>query len=64
MAGRPKKPADEVRENVLRVRLTQSERDVLDQAAHLSGLDTSTWVRHELLILARAKAEEGRGKKK
>jgi uncharacterized protein (DUF1778 family) len=61
MAGRPKKPEEQVRNNVLRVRLTEKEREELDQAAHLSGLDTSTWVRHELLSLARkvrAKQEE------
>jgi uncharacterized protein (DUF1778 family) len=53
MAGRPKKPKGQTRENVLRVRLTEDERKELDQAALISGLDTSTWVRYELLSLAR-----------
>ena len=53
MAGRPRKPTGLARNNILRVRLTEKEREELDQAADLSGLDTSTWVRHELLSLAR-----------
>jgi hypothetical protein len=53
MAGRPKKPKTDARTNVLRVRLTNNERKELDQAASTSGLDTSTWVRYELLSLAK-----------
>lgn len=53
MAGRPKKPEGEVRENVLRIRLTDEERAILDQAAKSKGLESSTWARMELLALAR-----------
>jgi hypothetical protein len=53
MAGRPRKPKGAARENVLRVRLTDKERGELDEAASVSGLDTSTWVRYELLSLAK-----------
>ena len=53
MLGRPKKPTDQVRNNVLRIRLTEGERVVLDQAAQEQNEDTSTWARTELL--ARAK---------
>ena len=53
MAGRPKKPENETRDNVLRVRLTDAERAAIDEAARTRGLETSTWVRMELLALAR-----------
>ena len=53
MAGRPRKQKSDARGNVLRVRLTESERKQLDQAASASGLETSTWVRFELLSLSK-----------
>lgn len=53
MAGRPKKPENESRENVLRIRLTDAEREAIDAAANTRGLETSTWARMELLALAR-----------
>jgi hypothetical protein len=53
MAGRPKKPDDEARGNVLRIRLTTEERKALDAAARSRGLESSTWARMELLALAR-----------
>jgi hypothetical protein len=53
MAGRPKKPEGEVRENVLRIRLTDSERAQLDRAAKSQDEETSTWARLELLMLAK-----------
>jgi hypothetical protein len=53
MAGRPKKPTTEVRENVLRIRLTDEERAALDEASKTRALDTSSWARAELLTLAR-----------
>ena len=53
MAGRPKKPDDEARGNVLRIRLTTEERKTLDEAAKSRGLESSTWARMELLTLAK-----------
>jgi hypothetical protein len=53
MAGRPKKDPDEVRSNVLRVRLTEEERTELNAAAASQGLETSSWARSALLALAR-----------
>jgi len=49
---RPKKPAGEVRENVLRIRLTEAERKQIDAAASAKHLDSSAWARSELLNLA------------
>ena len=54
MAGRPKKTESEVRANVLRIRLTEAEREEIEEAAQGRGLDTSAWARSELLKLARA----------
>ena len=49
------KQEDENRENILRIRLTGSERKELDQTAKNNSLDTSTWARMELIRLARSK---------
>lgn len=53
MAGRPRKPEGDARENVLRIRLTEAERKLLDAAAKEKILETSTWARAELIALAR-----------
>ena len=53
MKGRPKKDASERRENFLRIRLTDSERAALDEAAQSKSLDTSAWARTLLLDLAK-----------
>jgi len=52
MAGRPPKPDSKRRNNVLRIRLTDADRKIIDRAAKQSGLDTSTWARRMLLELA------------
>ena len=53
MAGRPRKPENDKRENFLRIRLTDAERARPYEAAKAKELDTSTWARSELLQLAR-----------
>lgn len=55
-AGRPKKPIDEQRSNILRIRLTETERKLIDEAANLKHLDTSAWVRSIILTEAEKKA--------
>jgi hypothetical protein len=57
MRGRPPKPDGEARDNVLRIRLTDAERAVLDAAAGAKTLDTSTWARSELLAIAKRAAD-------
>jgi len=52
MARHPK-PEGEARENVLRIRLTDDERTLLDNAAKSKTLETSTWARSELVSLAK-----------
>lgn len=51
--ARPRKPEGEVRENILRIRLTEAERSALDREAQARGEETSTWARRTLLALAR-----------
>lgn len=51
--GRPKKTKEERRTNVLRIRLTQAERDQLDAAAAGKSLDVSAWGRSILIEAAR-----------
>lgn len=53
MAGRPKKPAGEAKSNVLRIRLAEADRRILDRAAQVKSLDTSAWARSELMALAK-----------
>ncbi len=53
MAGRPKKPKSESKSFMLRVRMTEAERELLDRAAKLKSLQLSSWVRSELVALAR-----------
>jgi uncharacterized protein (DUF1778 family) len=50
---RPRKPAGEAKTFMLRVRMTQEERDLLEEAANLKSLQLSSWVRSEMLALAR-----------
>jgi uncharacterized protein (DUF1778 family) len=53
MAGRQKKPAAEAKTYMLRIRMTENERRLLEEAAKTKTLETSTWARSELVILAR-----------
>ena len=57
--GRPKKPIGAARGNILRIRLTDEERKLIDAAAEAKSLDSSAWARSELLSLAR-KIPDGR----
>jgi hypothetical protein len=45
--GRPR--AADGRSNILRIRLTDAERQSVDEAAKSLGLETSTWARMEIL---------------
>lgn len=51
--GRPEKPDREKRINVLRIRLNDAEREVLDAAAESQALDVSVWARAVLIREAR-----------
>ena len=53
MAGKPKDPK-RVKTYTLRVRMTDAERLLLEQAARLRSLETSTFARSELVALSRA----------
>jgi uncharacterized protein (DUF1778 family) len=53
MAGRHKKPAAESKTYMLRIRMTEAERVLLEEAAKVRSLETSTWARSELVALAR-----------
>jgi hypothetical protein len=58
MRGRHKKKQTDRRENVLRIRLTEAEREILDDMAQELGLDTSSWARSELLQIAKSPKHE------
>jgi hypothetical protein len=53
MANRKKKPAAEAKTYMLRIRMTEADRALLETAARLKSLETSTWARSELVALAR-----------
>lgn len=56
--GRPT-ISGEVKENTLRIRLTDDERKVLDAAAVANGKPTGTWVR-ELALAAAAASQDAK----
>ena len=53
MTGRRKKTDAEAKTYLLRIRMTQAERELLEDAAKVKSLETSTWARSELVALAR-----------
>ncbi len=53
MAGRKAKPVAEAKTYMLRIRMTEEERALLEEAAKSKSLETSTWARSELVALAR-----------
>jgi hypothetical protein len=61
MAGRHKKPVGEAKTYMLRIRMTEAERALLEEAAKVRSLETSTWARSELVALARRLVGESKG---
>jgi hypothetical protein len=53
MAGRHNKPDSEAKSYMLRIRMTEAERKLLEEAAKSKSLETSTWARSELVALAK-----------
>ena len=53
MAGRRKKPEADAKTYMLRIRMTEADRALLEEAAKSRSLETSTWARSELVALAR-----------
>jgi hypothetical protein len=52
MAGKPKDP-DRRKTFMLRIRMTEADRLLIEEAARTKSLETSTWARSELVALAR-----------
>jgi hypothetical protein len=59
--AKQKKVIADTRKKPLRIRLTDAEREELDRTARERSLDTSTWARMELLLLARGNCSGERG---
>lgn len=53
MAGRHPKPEGESKSYMLRIRMTEDDRRLIEAAAKAKSLETSTWARSELVLLAR-----------
>lgn len=53
MPGRPKKPRPDSKTYMLRIRMTEDDRELIDAAAKSKSLETSTWARSELVGLAK-----------
>jgi uncharacterized protein (DUF1778 family) len=51
MVGRPKK--SETKSYMLRIRMTEHDRQLLELAAQSKSLELSTWARSELVLLAK-----------
>ena len=61
MAGRAKKSEAETLSYMLRVRMSPEDRDLLAQAAKLKSLELSTFVRSEMVALARKMLNNKKG---
>jgi uncharacterized protein (DUF1778 family) len=48
----PRKPADQLKGEVVKVLLTAEQRATLQQAAERSGMSLSTWIRAAALMMA------------
>jgi hypothetical protein len=48
---------------MLRIRLTDDERRILDAVAESNSQETSTWARNELLYLAKKRRQPEKGQK-
>lgn len=59
MAGRPKDP-EYVKTYMLRVRMTEADRKLIEEAARIRSLEMSTWARFELVAIARRILHEAR----
>ncbi len=53
MAAQLKKPRSEAKSYLLRIRMTEAERQLLEEAAKSLSLETSTWARSELVTRAK-----------
>lgn len=63
---RPNKPADEVRSQVLQLRLTVGEREAMERGADAAGEKLSEFIRTAAMeraqgAMAKAKKSQGRG---
>jgi uncharacterized protein (DUF1778 family) len=56
--GRHKKPEPDILSYMLRIRMSEEDRKLLDQAAKFKSLQLSSWARSELVALARAILEK------
>jgi len=56
--GRPPKGSDKIKGIRLDMRLQEAEKEAFQQAAELSGLDLSAWVRERLRRIAREELEQ------
>jgi uncharacterized protein (DUF1778 family) len=56
--ARPKKSPSETLSYMLRIRMSQEDRELLEQAAKFNSLQLSSWARSELVVLARAIVEK------
>jgi len=56
--GRPPKGAGKTKASFLQVRLDEAEKRAFNEAAELSGLALSAWVRERLRLLARKELEK------
>lgn len=57
-AGRPKKPKGTAKEEYLELRLDAAEKRAFKDAAELSGMAVSVWVRERLRKVAKKELED------
>lgn len=57
MAGRPKKKSSDRMDDMLRIRIKSTEREILEKAAAADDRQLSPWARLQLLKAAAAKTK-------
>jgi hypothetical protein len=56
--GRPKRPADSIKQEYMELRLDTAEKEAFFQAAGAAGMSLSAWVRDRLRRAARKELED------
>ena len=55
--GRPPKGSDKIKSGRLNIRLSETEKAAFNEAAELSGLELSAWIRERLRQVAKKELE-------
>lgn len=58
---KPRKPDDQIKDNLIKVRVTDEQKRLFAESANEAGLDVSSWLRQAGLREAKGSDREGAG---